>query len=103
MPVPTMTAEQRASALKKAGETRQAQAKVLEAIRSGRTTLPKLLKSAKTDPVAGKMKITQLLRAVPGMGPARTAKLMEEIGIDPTRRAAGLGERQRALLIKALG
>jgi ribosomal protein S13 len=43
-----------------------------------------------------------LLKAVPGVGAVKAAALLEQAGIDPDRRAAGLGERQRATLIAAL-
>ncbi|MGK5630793.1 integration host factor, actinobacterial type [Streptomyces sp. URMC 123] len=103
MPLPPMTPEQRAAALKKAAEAREARTKLLDTIRSGKKKIAEVLHKAKEDPIIGKTKVVQLLRAVPGVGPAKAAAMMDEIGIDANRRAAGLGERQRADLIQAVG
>ncbi|MCQ4040680.1 integration host factor, actinobacterial type [Streptantibioticus rubrisoli] len=103
MPLPQMTPEQRKAALQKAAEARKARTQLLDAVRSGRKRLSEVLAEAKDNPVAAKTKVSQLLRAVPGMGPAKVAALMEEIGIDDNRRAGGLGDRQRQELVNRVG
>ena len=40
------------------------------------------------------MRVLELLPAVPGIGAKRAALLMERIGISPSRRIAGLGDKQ---------
>ena len=49
-----------------------------------------------------KTKVADLLKSLPGYGPAKVSQLLEQTGIDASRRAAGLGERQRQALIDAL-
>ncbi len=101
MALPKMTDEQRAEALKKAAETRARRAEAKAQIKAGKMTAADAF--GKTDDSAiGKMRVKQFIAAFPGYGAAKTAALMEEIGIDEKRRLAGLGERQRAALIEAL-
>ncbi|MGH3430331.1 MAG: integration host factor, actinobacterial type [Mycobacteriales bacterium] len=102
MALPTLTAEQRSTALAKAFEVRAARASVLASLKTGEMTMPQVLASAKTDPVVGKIRVVQLLKAMPGFGPSRATALMEQAGIAANRRVAGLGERQRAALLQAL-
>src|ERR1041384_555256 len=100
--LPTLTPEQRAEALAKAAEARKARSELLASIKSGKESIEKVLKQAKEHKTIGKTKVTQLLKAVPGLGAVKVAALLEQAGIDPDRRAAGLGERQREALIDAL-
>lgn len=102
MALPTLTPEQRAEALAKAAEARKARAELLASIKSGQQTLASVLGRAKDDRTVGKTKVAALLKAVPGVGSVKAAALLEKAGIDPDRRAAGLGDRQRAALIDAL-
>ncbi len=48
-------------------------------------------------PEAG-LRVRELLTSVPTLGPARAAKVMSELGIAESKRAAGLGIRQRSEL-----
>lgn len=100
--LPTLTPQQRAEALAKAAEARKARSELLASIKSGAESIEAVLKRAKDDKTVGKTKVTQLLKAVPGVGQVKVAALLEQAGIDPDRRAAGLGERQREALINAL-
>ncbi|SDX00865.1 hypothetical protein SAMN05421504_10235 [Amycolatopsis xylanica] len=100
--LPTLTPEQRADALAKAALARKARSELLASIKSGQESIDKVLKKAKEDKTIGKTKVTQLLKAVPGLGAVKVAALLEQAGIDPDRRAAGLGDRQREALISAL-
>jgi hypothetical protein len=103
MALPTLTPEQRDNALAKARETRQARAALLSEIKSGETTIHDVLDRAQSDPVAGKIKVSQLVRSLPGYGQAKAAALMHEVGIAEDRRVGGLGSRQREALVRALG
>ena len=58
---------------------------------------------AREDAVAKKTKVTQVLKALPGYGPAKVAALIEKLGIDENRRVGGLGEQQRAKLLAEIG
>jgi hypothetical protein len=101
MPLPPMTEEQRAENLKKAAETRARRAKVKEDIKSGATTAAEVFEKT-DDNAVGKMRVKQFVAAFPGYGKAKTEALMEQLGIDESRRLAGLGARQREALIEAL-
>jgi predicted flap endonuclease-1-like 5' DNA nuclease len=101
MPLPTLTAEQRAAALDKARESRQHRAAALDALAHGRTTLAELLTAADDDPVLAKTKVTTTLRNIRGIGAAKLDRVMRQVGIADSRRLAGLGERQRRELITA--
>ncbi|KXO94296.1 integration host factor, partial [Tsukamurella tyrosinosolvens] len=55
------------------------------------------------EPLVAKMKVSALLESLPKFGKVRVAEPMDELGIAPTRRVAGLGERQRAALLERFG
>jgi ribosomal protein S13 len=55
------------------------------------------------DDVIAKMRVAYLLESLPRIGKVRTRKIMNEIGIDETRRIQGLGVRQKQALIQRLG
>lgn len=44
------------------------------------------------------LRVADLLRAVPGIGPTRSARVLESLGIAPVKRVGGLGTRQRDAL-----
>jgi len=102
MPVPPLTPNQRAAALAKAAAARQARAELLAGLKAGTHRLEEVLARADTDAIVGKTKVASLLKALPGMGQKKAAALMDQVGIAATRRAAGLGERQRRVLLDAL-
>ncbi len=58
-----------------------------------------LIKSAQTDEAIARMRVSELIEAVPGIGPVRAAAIMAEIGIAPSRRLRGLGIHQSRSLI----
>jgi len=103
MPLPTFTPEQRAAALAKAAEARKARSELLANLKSGKENLADVLSRAKTDAVVGKTRVTQLLRALPGIGTKRAEDLLVQARIDPSRRAGGLTENQRKALLDAVG
>jgi transposase len=102
MALPTLTPEQRQEALRKAAAARTARKQLLDDIAHGHQTIPAVLEQAKTDQVIGRTKVAALARSLPGYGPAKVTALLDQAGIAPTRRAAGLTERQRQALIDAL-
>ena len=101
MPLPQMTEEQRAEALKKAAETRKARSEFRAKIKAGEVTAKEAL-SRRDDPIVGKIKVAQFIQSFPGWGKAKAEKLMAEIGIAEDRRLKGLGENQVAKLVEAL-
>jgi hypothetical protein len=102
MALPTLTPEQRAEALEKAKAARTARKELRGRIASGEETIPAVLDRAKSDTVVGKTKVADLLKSLPGYGPAKVTALLEQTGIPATRRTAGLGDRQRQALLDAL-
>jgi guanylate kinase len=50
----------------------------------------------------GRMRVAELLRAVPGLGKARVETIMADLGIADNRRLGGLGKNQRAALADLL-
>lgn len=102
MALPNLTPEQRQAALAKAAEARQARTKLLSDIKAGNQTIKAVLDRAKEDSVVGKTKVAQLVKALPGYGPAKVTAVLEKAGIPAERRAAGLGQRQREALLSEL-
>ena len=100
MPLPTLTDDQRAAALKKAAEVRKARAEVKEQLKAGRTTLRAVLDLAAADEIIGRLRVSALLQAMPGIGRVRASQIMERLEIATSRRLRGLGPRQRTALLK---
>jgi S13-like H2TH domain len=96
MALPELTAEQRAIALEKAAATRKARSEALAKLRKGSVTIADVL--ADLDSPLQKARVRQVLLAVPGVGAVTADKVMAEVQIDPKRRVAGLGARQREAL-----
>ena len=61
-------------------------------------TVPDLFAKAAADDTVGKMKVTAVLEAMPGVGKVRARQIMSRLGIVETRRLRGLGANQRAAL-----
>ena len=99
MPLPTLSPEQRAAALEKAAEIRKARAELKDNLKTGKTTLPKVLDQADTDEVVGKIKVSAVLQSMPGIGKVRATQIMEKLKIAESRRLRGLGEQQRTALL----
>lgn len=97
--LPQLTEEQRAAALEKAAAARRARAELKERLKRGGTTLKDVLAQADKDEVLGKMKVTALLEALPGVGKVRAQQIIERLEIAPSRRLRGLGDRQRKALL----
>lgn len=103
MALPELTEEQRAAALEKAAAARRARAELKDRLKRGGTTLAEVLKNAENDDVLGKMKVSALLEALPGVGKVRAQQAMERLEIASSRRLRGLGERQRKALLAEFG
>lgn len=99
MPLPTLSPEQRAAALVKAAEIRKARAELKEQLKSGKETLDAVLDRAESDDVVGKLKVSAVLQALPGIGKIRATQIMEKLKIADSRRLRGLGEQQRKALL----
>lgn len=102
MALPKLTDEQRKAALKKATESREKRAELKRKLKAGQITAKDVLKKT-DDPIISRMKVSSLLESLPGFGKVRSQKIMEELGIDQSRRIGGLGTRQRDALNSKLG
>ena len=101
MALQVLTPEQKREALKKAQEVRSKRAKVREDLKSGKISLENIFEDVE-DEVIGKMRVAYLLESLPRIGRVRTQQIMEEVGIDESRRVRGLGVRQKEALLKKL-
>lgn len=100
MALPVLSPEQRQEALAKAREARAARSALLADLKTGTLTLAYVL--GRDDDLARKTKVAQLVRALPGVGNARAAAIMERAGIPAQRRVGGLGARQREQFLAEL-
>ncbi|HEX9774908.1 MAG TPA: integration host factor, actinobacterial type [Actinomycetota bacterium] len=98
MPLPTLTEEQRRDALAKAAEARKARAEIKQQLKAGTLSLQNML-DRQSDGTVGKMKVSAVLEALPGVGKVRAKKIMEQLEIAPTRRIRGLGDKQKVALL----
>ena len=94
--VPPLTAAEREDHRLRAIEARKQRARMLGGVREGRVDPRGVL--MRCDRVAMRTRVEALLRAMPGVGPARAQAAMHELGISPRRRVGGLGPRQRERL-----
>ncbi|MFI9598114.1 integration host factor, actinobacterial type [Nonomuraea sp. NPDC052265] len=101
MALPVMTVEQRAKALAKAGEARTARRALLAEVACGAVSVAEVFERSGQD-LVGRTRVVQVLRAVPGYGPARVAALMAACGVEEKQRVGALNEQQRERLLRSL-
>jgi transposase len=89
--------------LEKAAQARQARAEVKNKLKYHESTLSEVLALGAKDDVIGKIKVSALLEALPGVGKVKAAAIMAEIGISDTRRIRGLGPHQSEQLVSRFG
>jgi hypothetical protein len=97
--LPSLTPEQRAAALEKAAAARQVRADVKARLKTSVVTLADVLRDSSTDEVVAKLRVVDLLRAMPGVGTVRAQEIMQRIGIAESRRLRGLGAKQVSALL----
>lgn len=96
-PPPQLTLVQRQEALLKAKHARQERAEIKAKITGGEITIFDAINDPRES--IRRMKVIELLSAIPGVGKARASLIMERRRISPTRRIGGLGQLQ----IRGLG
>ncbi|MEZ2389612.1 integration host factor, actinobacterial type [bacterium RCC_150] len=99
MTLKALSPQERSDALDKAARARATRALAKERLRNGELPFAALIKSAQTDEAIARMRVMELLEAVPGVGPIRAGAIMADIGIAPSRRLRGLGIHQSRALI----
>lgn len=98
MALPPLTPEQRQAALEKAAASRRERAEVKNRLKHSGASIADVLHEGQTNEVIGKMKVLDLLQAMPGLGKVRARQLMERLNIAESRRVRGLGIKQIAAL-----
>lgn len=91
----------RVAAAHAAVAARRARAAVKNDIASRRRSALEVARAAWADPAlpeAG-MRVRELLTSIPGLGPIRAARAMQELKIAEAKRVGGLGRRQRERLV----
>lgn len=102
MPLQPLTEEQRAAARDKAKKARAARAEIKDAVKNKQITIAEVLKRAETEEAVARLKVTDLLTSLPGVGEVRTENILNELNIAASRRLRGLGIHQRKALINLL-
>lgn len=97
MALPSLTPEEKRKALEKAQDMRKARAQLRMGLKKGEIKFEDILNG--DDPVVQRMKVSYLLRSLPRVGKIKAEKIMQEIGIDESRRVQGLGKRQKEALL----
>lgn len=103
MNLPQLSPQDRAEARMKALAARALRSAAKQDLKSGRTTVAAVLETAAAEPALDRLKVCELLEALPGIGKVRATVIMSELGIAPTRRVRGLGVHQRRALVDYLG
>ncbi len=98
MALPPLTPEQRLAALDKAAASRRERAEVKNRLKNSGASIVDVLHQGQTNEVIGKMKVIDLLQAMPGLGKVRARQVMERLSIAESRRVRGLGAKQVAAL-----
>lgn len=94
MAIPQLTTEQLQAARAAATEARRARAALKDQVRRGELTLSQALTKASGDDTLSRIKVVDLLRALPRVGVTRSAEIMENLNIASNRRIRGLGRHQ---------
>ena len=97
-----LTEAERTRAREKATAARTVRADIKARIKSGDLSVEEVILARSSEEAVGRLKVVDLLRALPGVGERRAAGIMATVGIAPTRRVRGLGVHQRKALIELL-
>src|SRR5712691_6524542 len=97
-PAPAKTHDQRLRALRQANEIRSSRAALKKELASGRVRIEDVL--ARPPDWVRTVKVNVLLLALPKIGPARAARVLNQCRIAPSKTVGGVSERQRGELIE---
>ncbi len=103
MNLPQLSPQDREDARIKALAARALRSRAKQDLKTGLTSVAAILEKAATEPALDRLKVCDLLEALPGIGKVRATVIMSELGIAPTRRVRGLGVHQRRALVDYLG
>ncbi|QXT64172.1 integration host factor, actinobacterial type [Tessaracoccus palaemonis] len=94
MAIPQLSTEQLEAARSAATEARRARAELKEQVKNGSLSFTEALNKAVDDDTLSRIKVIDLLRALPRVGVTRATEIMENLQIAPNRRIRGLGRHQ---------
>ena len=103
MALPELTPEQRQAALDKAAASRRERAEVKNRLKNSGASIIDVIREGQENEVVGKMRVIDLLQAMPGLGKVRATAMMDRLGIAESRRVRGLGVKQVAALEREFG
>lgn len=99
MALPNLTPEQRQAALDKAAASRRERAEVKNRLKHSGASLREVIAAGQANEVIGKMKVMDLIQAMPGVGKVKARQIMDKVKISDSRRVRGLGSKQAAALV----
>lgn len=102
MSLKPLTDVERAQAREKATAARAVRADIKARLKTGKLSVADVIGNPEGDDAVGRLKVLDLLKALPGVGDVRAAAIMTEVGIAATRRVRGLGIHQRKALVSYL-
>lgn len=95
MPIPPkLTPAQRVAALDAAKQARRTRAAIKHQIRTGELRILQVIELASTNEAIAKMRVIELIEAIPGIGKVRATSILDKLGISNTRKIQGLGVLQ---------
>ena len=97
---PERSADQRRDALARANRVRHERAQLKTALRRGEDLIAALLREPPE--CLASARVSEVLRALPGYGPAKVTRLLDACQVNPRKTLGGLSLRQREALTKAL-
>ena len=100
MALPILTPEQRQAALVKAAQARRLRAEVKNRLKHSGATLAEVIDESRVNEIIAKLRVIDLLQAMPGVGKVRAKEIMSRIGIADSRRLRGLGVNQISALLR---
>lgn len=103
MAIPQLSTEQLQAARSAATEARRARAELKDQVKDGTITFTAALNKAVADETLSRIKVIDLLRALPRVGVTRATEIMENLQIAPNRRIRGLGRHQVERLTELFG
>lgn len=94
MAIPKLSSEQLAAARASATEARRIRAELKDQVKNQELSFMEALGKAQGDDTLSRIKVVDLLRAVPRVGVTRATEILENAQISPNRRVRGLGRHQ---------
>ena len=98
---PPLTDRQRRLGVVDAQHARRTRARMLQQLKCSEIDVRDILDAAGRDEIIARIKVVDLMKSLPGVGPVGAQHMLEGIGIDSARRLGGLRARQRQQLIDA--